>query len=415
MKKNISLLIFTILLPIIALDLLSNFMELRPKKWADDLLSNGWVTWNGADHIDKPHNTQTNGFETRGKVPKNKKKIILLGDSMIETSHKLTEMPENFLEKYLPNFSVISFGSWGWGQDQQLLHLKKYIKSIKPDIVVLWFVSNDLDNNINEIGFLGIKPTFSIKNNKLIYPSVSMGEKTYFYYLHKSYFFRVFDSLKRRIIKKNFFSNDLSEKCNQNFTYDKYEDLAKNLFNKNEYEKSKYISENKPKPHGGKTIELPKFNIWQKNSIKKVTENFNKNISDVFVWNKESINNNEIKEIELTNFLLKEIEKLTIENNAEFLIFFPLYDYKRYFPFENDKKYIVCKKGIEFTYENKNIYKRADLIFEGIKNTYILENVLEKNINPRWYDKFDGHPSKETNDYYMKKLSQKIINLNFDK
>jgi hypothetical protein len=410
-KKNSLLLIFSILLSIIALDLLSNFMELRPKKWSDDLLTNGWVTWSGADHIDKPHNTQTNGFETRGKVPKNKKKIILLGDSMIETSHKLEEMPENFLEKNLSNFSVISFGSWGWGQDQQLLHLKKYIKSIKPDIVVLWFVSNDLDNNTNEIGFLGIKPTFTIKNNKLIYPSVSMGERTFFYYLHKSYFFRVFDSFKRRIIKKNFFSNDLNKKCNQNLIYDKYEDLAKNLFNKDEYEKSKFIAENKPKPHDGKTIELPNFNIWKKNKIDNVTKNFNKDIADVFVWNKEAISNKEMKEIVLTNFLLKEIEKLTMENNSKFLIFFPLYDYKNFFPFKNEQKYKVCKNGIEFTYANDNVYKKIDLIFQDIKNTYILED----NINLRWYDKFDGHPSRETNEYYMKKLSEKIINLNFDK
>ena len=74
MKKNNLLLIFSILLLIIVLDLLSNFIELRPKKWSDDLLSNGWKTWSGADHINKPHNTQTNGFETRGKEPKNKKK-----------------------------------------------------------------------------------------------------------------------------------------------------------------------------------------------------------------------------------------------------------------------------------------------------------------------------------------------------
>ena len=65
-KKNSLICIFSILLSIIALDLLSNFMELRPKKWSDDFLTNGWVTWDGADHIDKPHNIQTNGFETRG-------------------------------------------------------------------------------------------------------------------------------------------------------------------------------------------------------------------------------------------------------------------------------------------------------------------------------------------------------------
>ena len=410
MKKNAYLIIFSILLPIIVLDLICNYIELRPKKWSKHLLSNGWYTWDGADHIDKPHNTQTNGFKTRGKKPNKNKKIILLGDSMVETSHKLTEMPENFLEKYLPDFSVISFGSWGWGQDQQLLHLKKYIKSIEPDIVVVWFVANDLDNNINKTGFLGTKPTFSIKNNKLVYPSVSMGERTFFYYLHNSYFFRVFDSLKRRAIKKFSFSDDLNKKCNTNLIYDKYEDLTKNLFHKNEYIKKKFTSENKPQPYDSETIKLPKFNIWQKNNIENSTKNFIKNIDDVFFWNKENINNNERKKIILTNLLLKEIEKLTKETNSEFLIFFPLYDYKRFFPFENDKKYKICKKGNEFIYSNDNVYKKIDLIFQGIENTYI----VKKNIKQRWYDKFDGHPSKETNDYYMKKLSQKIINLDFD-
>jgi hypothetical protein len=44
--------------------------------------------------------------------------------------------------------SVLSIGSGGWGQDQELLALQAHIKAAVPSAVVLWFTEgNDLWNN----------------------------------------------------------------------------------------------------------------------------------------------------------------------------------------------------------------------------------------------------------------------------
>ena len=83
------------------LEILGNILNLKPRKWSkyyETYSTYGWYTWSGADHLYGKHDSQTNGYKTRGKEPTKKKKIILLGDSTIETSHKLEEMPENYLE-----------------------------------------------------------------------------------------------------------------------------------------------------------------------------------------------------------------------------------------------------------------------------------------------------------------------------
>ena len=75
-------------------------------------------------------------IEEIGKKPdkKIKKNIILLGDSSVETSHRLNEMPENYLRNYLNKTNVISFASWGWATDQQYIHLKKYIEETGSNV-----------------------------------------------------------------------------------------------------------------------------------------------------------------------------------------------------------------------------------------------------------------------------------------
>ena len=202
--KSITFVIITISIFVIIIDILFNFLKIPPRKWSkyNDIYGTyGWYTWHGANHIDGDHKLQTNSFQTRGKKPTKKDRIILLGDSAVETSHEFEKMPENYLEKYLPSFSVISFGSWGWGNDQQLLHLKNNIKKIKPKKVVLWFQANDIDDNFNKIGFLGPKPTFKIVNNKLIYPKEKMGDKTIYPVLYQSYFYRILKHFKINIKK----------------------------------------------------------------------------------------------------------------------------------------------------------------------------------------------------------------------
>ena len=62
----------------------------------------------------------------------------------------------------------------------------------------------------------------------------------------------------------------------------------------------------------------------------------------------------------------------------------------------------MCKQNKEIIYSNKNAYKKLDLIFKDINNTFIF-----KNENKDWYDLFDGH----ANSFTTKKFYEKVINI----
>lgn len=411
MRKKIILVLTTLFVSIILLDVLSNYLKLPPQKWSkynQFHKTYGWYTWNGSDHINNEHNLETNGFKTRGKKPSKEDKIILLGDSMVETSNKLNEMPENYLEKYLPKFSVISFGSWGWGQDQQLLHLKENIQKIKPKLIILWFVTNDLENNYQKKGFQGIKPSFKIKNNQLKYPKKKMGDVSMLPYFYNSYLVRVFYALKVKFIKDNFKIDNDTEKCNKKNNYTNYEELTKLYFDIDRYRQSKYPKENYPNPYNRKIVKFPIFKEWQKSSIQISSNSFYSSTSDMFAWNRDVITKKEKYKLLLTNLLLKEIEKIANDNNSELVIFFPIIDLDRFLPFYKDNEYKVCLNDKELNYSNNNVHKRINIIFKDLKNLYILKNEIKI-----WYDKFDGHPSNETNDYLMKLLSDFIKKNNY--
>ena len=135
--KKYFLITVSIIFIIIVCDIIGNLAKIRPLLWKNSFysyLNVGWYTWHGADHLyeNEIHKEQTNGFLTRGKKPdkKIKNNIILLGDSAVETSHRLNEMPESYLRNNLNKTNIISFASWGWATDQQYIHLKKYIISV---------------------------------------------------------------------------------------------------------------------------------------------------------------------------------------------------------------------------------------------------------------------------------------------
>jgi hypothetical protein len=96
-------------------------------------------------------------------------RLILLGDSQVESETGFDDMPEVHLRRALSQFigedvSVVSIAGGGWGQDQELLALMAHVRAIRPTIVVLWFTpSNDLWNNTFPTHFPkdGLpKPTF---------------------------------------------------------------------------------------------------------------------------------------------------------------------------------------------------------------------------------------------------------------
>jgi hypothetical protein len=173
--KNYFTVFIIFLIFFIICDISANILKLRPLLWKNSYysyLNNSWDTWHGADHLfeNEIHSMQKNIFGHRGQNPnlKLKNNIILVGDSYVETSHKLIDMPENILRKKFKNTNVISLGSWGWSTDQQYIKFRNKKKIISKPIVVLWFQMNDLSGNITKHGFLGSKHIFKLKKKNTI-------------------------------------------------------------------------------------------------------------------------------------------------------------------------------------------------------------------------------------------------------
>ena len=136
--KNYFTIFIVFLIFFIICDISANILKFRPLLWKNSFysyLNNSWETWHGADHLyeNEVHSEQINIFGHRGQNPNTalKNNIILVGDSYVETSHKLENMPENILRKKLKDTNVISLGSWGWSTDQQYLKFKRNKKTIQ--------------------------------------------------------------------------------------------------------------------------------------------------------------------------------------------------------------------------------------------------------------------------------------------
>ena len=431
--KKFFLIIVSIVFTIIIVDIIGNLFNLKPRLvivkqrlWMSSNHTNlyvGWYTYSGADHVyeNEIHKEQTNGFLTRGKKldKKIKNNIILLGDSVVETSHRLNEMPENYLRNNLNNTNVISFGSWGWGTDQQYIHLKKYIEEIKPNHVILWFQMNDFNDNKFKYGLWGPKPTFGLKkdknNNYYLSGPNKMPGKNYFEY---SYSYRLFNKLMGKLKLKYYRSYfDYLKSCEDNNSnnYVDKDELLYNYYNEEMYEREKAIRTQFEKPYGGKTEDaktFPSFKEWKKNNysdflnLDKIRSKFYSGeiLADPLIHNRLIISKEmEEKEI-LTNKLLLKIQNLINEHQASLHIMFVLYP-EHYKSFKDDKVYSYCFKNREFIYSNEAFDQKLNRTFEGINNVFITS--LDS-FNLRKYDLYDGHPSREVNKYVMKKLSEYI-------
>ena len=425
MKKFFSITV-SIVFTIIVCEIIANLTKIRPLLWKNSFysyLNVGWYTWHGADHLyeNEIHKEQTNGFLTRGKKPNQAfdYNLILLASSTIETSHRLNEMPENYLRNNLNKTNVISFGSWGWGTDQQYIHLKKYINKIKPNHIVLWFSMNDIQDNKFKYGFLGSKPTFSLKkdknNNYYLSGPNKMPGKNYFEY---SYFYRVINKLIDRYKLKNYKSYfDYLESCENNNSSDyvNKDELLNNFYNIKMYEREKLIKTHFEKPYGRKPADIntyPSFKEWKKENYssfliheKKTSRVFSEEmLQDPFKNNRLIISDEEREKEILTNKLLLKIQDLTNEHQASLHIMFVLHP-KRYKNFKDDKVYRYCFKNHEFIYSNEAFDHKLNRIFEGVNNVFITS--LD-GFNLRKHDLFDGHNSREANKFIMKKLSEYI-------
>jgi len=111
--------------------------------------------------------------------------IVLLGDSQVEaTALPLDAMPERRLESDLLSLGrrtrVVSIGTGGYGQDQELLALQEYFQEYRADLVVLWQTpANDIWNNVFKTHMINRnpKPTFWLDGSgRLLGPSEALGQ-----------------------------------------------------------------------------------------------------------------------------------------------------------------------------------------------------------------------------------------------
>jgi hypothetical protein len=107
-------------------------------------------------------------------------RVLLLGDSQVEAAAEpFHDMPEALLERMLGqefngrSFEVRTIGAGGWGQDQQLLALRRFFAEFSTDYVLLWYtLGNDFWENAfpdrsTSVRLGMLKPTFVLGPNGL--------------------------------------------------------------------------------------------------------------------------------------------------------------------------------------------------------------------------------------------------------
>ncbi|KPJ49955.1 MAG: hypothetical protein AMJ41_02040 [candidate division Zixibacteria bacterium DG_27] len=159
---NLVLLLGTLLFSILALEAGLRLFSPQPMTKANIDLDLGWF------HAPKTEFTYTrqeysttvryNSFGLRDseyplQKPAGLFRIAVLGDSYMEGAQvALDSVFSKVLERILQdrghNCETLNFGVTGYGTDQELVLLKKYVFHFDPDLVILSFSKNDVANNI---------------------------------------------------------------------------------------------------------------------------------------------------------------------------------------------------------------------------------------------------------------------------
>ncbi len=397
--KKILLSFFILAILTIITDIIANILNIRPTQ-----IAYGWKD-SHTTYKSVQKTITKNEFGTRDTKKNNaKKNIILLGDSQIETSHDAKKMPARILENYLNDeYNVYSLGSWGWGNDQQLLILREVIEKINPEFVILWASYNDFNDNYHHIGFNGEKPTFKISDDlKIQEPFFPQIRK----FLTYSWFYRVIIRIKLKYNLKKVASENKILGSNKLCEEKNYEDLRFEVYDF-DFQYKEYLNQG--------IIDYRRVDIGKQNSkISKekfiesyyylIRNNNNENYIDRYYLFREKKNILEKKKQYLTKYLVEEIQKTSNNYKAKFILF-NIFNYNELFKTENI--YTMCFNGNEVNYSNIFRKKYIDDTYKNIKYK-IFFNIPRGAI---YYDNFDGHINYEYNKKAVKLIYQKILEL----
>ena len=176
-------------------------------------------TYKGFRLIHTHHNNK--GFRDVDHWKKKKPRIIFIGDSYVwgydvEAEELFTEL----LKPQFPGWEILNLGVSGYGTDQELMLLERYIDEYDPEILFLIFCSkNDhFDNSVN-VNYGGYyKPYYITEGTKLVRSGVPVP-RSYNYYINqfpllfKSYFIRgLFKVYARLALPERIVNDDPTEK-----------------------------------------------------------------------------------------------------------------------------------------------------------------------------------------------------------
>lgn len=120
-------------------------------------------------------NININCLGARGSEikPKNKKRILLIGDSMIfgfglKEKYTISNQLKMLLNENDFDYEIINAGVNGYNLLQNLENVKKYYDELKADFVIISFIHNDVENLFLERGlsFPEFKTTYFNETNK---------------------------------------------------------------------------------------------------------------------------------------------------------------------------------------------------------------------------------------------------------
>ncbi len=108
------------------------------------------------------------GFRSQ-EIDPTKKQILLVGDSVVYGGFvNNDETISHYLQKKYQGYQVLNLGGVGYGISQYYFFLKKHIKELKPErvVVVIGTGQDTSDVKINGLG--ASKPYYTIKNKELL-------------------------------------------------------------------------------------------------------------------------------------------------------------------------------------------------------------------------------------------------------
>jgi len=243
---GICFVLFTSFILIFSLEILSRYIypEWGPQKFDnsdlyqhDELL--GWKhqpnQTSRFETIDFSVDVVTNSRGLRDKEyglekPPGIKRILILGDSFgwgfgVEHGDRIDEIIES---KY-DDIEIINASIAGYGTDQQYLYLKNRGILYNPDLVVVMFYPNDVNNNSSKIQYQYEKPFFileenSIKLTNVPVPELGFWSKANIYIMNRTYFIKkVISSFKYFVLNPLGLSNP------QKSSYEEALDITKSL------------------------------------------------------------------------------------------------------------------------------------------------------------------------------------------